>query len=270
MAFKFFKDIFKKIFTKNKPKKLGLALGSGGALGFAHVGVLRAFEEEGISFSVVAGSSIGSIVGGFYALGFTSNGIIKYLEEARLFEPQKLIALKLAGYTTEKVLDQMTGGAMIEDLKIAYSAVAVDLYSGEEEHLKGGNLAKAMCASSAIPPFFKPVEIDGKKLVDGAFLNSVPSDVCKSLGADIVIGVNLSCNNPTNEQIVKVCDEIYKGHNIPLVNRAEKGDKHSDYLLCPNLSQFSSTDIRRRDELIQIGYECAKKAMDEIKKIIKG
>ena len=104
-------DFFKRIFNKTTPKKLGLALGSGGAKGMAHIGAIRAFDEEGISFDVVTGTSIGSIVGGMYAAGFSSAAMLKYVSELELLSVQTLIKMKLAGKTTEKLLDEIMGGA---------------------------------------------------------------------------------------------------------------------------------------------------------------
>lgn len=269
MAFEFFKKLISKFTKPKKTPLLGLALGSGGARGMAHIGILRAFEEEGISFNVVSGSSIGSIVGGLYCAGFSSRAMNEYLKELDILNPQKLLALKIAGVSTQTILDRAMGGADIQDLKLPYCAVAVDLYSGEEVQITSGNVATAMCASSAIPPIFKPVEYMGQKLVDGAYLNNVPADACKKMGASVVIGVNLSKENPTNAQIKSVADNMYKGHKIPYANRAEKGEKYSDFMLYPNLEQYTAASITKIDEIQEIGYECAKRAMPEIKKLLK-
>lgn len=264
-------DFFKRIFNKTKPKKLGLALGSGGAKGMAHIGAIRAFDEEGISFDVVTGTSIGSIVGGMYAAGFSSAAMLKYVSELELLSVQTLIKMKFAGKTTEKLLDEIMGGATFEDLALPFAAVATDIYNGKEEVISSGNVAKAIRASSAIPPVFKPIVIDGKTLADGAYLNSVPADVAKSFGADVVIGINLSKELPTNEKIKPILDDMYNGNKVPYFDRSKAGKEFSDVLICPDLSEFSSASVspEKLNKMLEIGYNATKEKMPEIKALLK-
>ena len=268
MIFSSIKRFFTKLFGK-KNKKLGLALGSGGAKGLFHVGALHAFEEEGITFDVVSGCSIGSIVGGMYSAGFSSASILEYLRQLDLTNVASLVIMKLSGMTVEKTLDRVMGGANIEDLSIPFGAVAVDVFEGEQVNLTSGKLSKVMCASSAIPPFFKGVQIDGRVLIDGAYLNSVPADLAKELGADFVIGINLGAETPTNEQILGALDSAYRGHGVQKCNRAEKGEQFSDYMLCPDLSNYSSTSITKMAELYELGYNYTKQVMPQIKLALK-
>lgn len=262
-------NFLKKLFGfKKGAKKLGLALGSGGAKGMALIGALRAFEEEGITFDVVSGCSIGSIVGGFYAMGTTASQMRKLVDESGICELQKLIAYKLRGLTTQKLLDQMMGGASIENLNLPYGAVAVDLVSGEEVWLTKGNLARACQASSAIPPFFKPTQIDGKMLVDGAFRNAVPADLAKKLGADVVIGINLCAERPNNYDIKASLDELYKDNGVPIGDRSRGGYDYCEVMLEPNLSGYTSVDYKRLDQIELVGYEQARAKMPEIKALL--
>lgn len=267
MLIKLFKR-FLSLFKIKKQKKIGLVLGSGGAKGLAHIGALRAFEEEGISFDLVAGASIGSIVGAMYAQGYSSASMLEYVKQLRLDDPLTLIKMKLCGMTPEKLLQQVFGGKNIEELELPFCAVAVDMISGEQVDLKSGCIAQAVLASSAIPPILKPVEIADNRLIDGAFRNAVPADTLKSMGADVVIGISLGEELPTNELIKKTLDELYKDNNVPLCNRLE-GSQAADLLLKPDLAQYKPTSINKMDEIYEIGYECAKRAMPEIKKILK-
>lgn len=266
-------NIFKKFFSlfkkEQKRKKLGIALGSGGAKGMAHVGILRAFEEEGISFDIVTGCSIGSIVGGMYARGFSTASMLTQLKELRLTEPQKILTLKLQGVTLGKLLDDMLGGAEFDELCIPFAAVASDIDTGKQVVLNEGNVASAMSASSAIPPMFKAVQINGKRLVDGAYLNNVPADVAKKMGADFVIGVSLGANNPQNDKIKPVLDALYKNNKIPLCDRARAGVENSDYFIAPDLSAYTSASYKGLDDMYEIGYSLAKSKMPEIKRLLR-
>lgn len=274
-----FLDFFNKIINKIKgvstrsqnTKKLGLALGSGGAKGMAHIGALRAFEEEGIKFNVISGCSIGSIIGGMYASGFSWASIVAYLKELNITDPQTLIKYKLSGVTTHRVIDRILGGANIEDFPLPYGAVATNLQTGEQVDFTRGNAALAMCASSAIPPLFKPFIIGDESYVDGAYVNNVPADLAKRLGADVVIGINLSVEKPTNEGILSILDDKYKGHGVNYCDRSKAGFLNSDLMICPNLTQFTSASVSHRAllQMEDIGYEETKRRMPEIKKLLK-
>ena len=265
------KELFKRflsLFKFKKQKKIGLALGSGGAKGLAHIGALRAFEEEGLSFDLVAGSSIGSIVGAMYAQGYSSASILEYVKQLQLDDPLTLIKMKLCKMTPEKLLHQAFGGKLIEELELPFCAVAVNMATGEQVDLKSGCIAQAVLASSAIPPLFKPVQIADNQLIDGAFRNAVPADTLKSMGADFVIGISLGNELPTNEIIKTTLDEFYKDNKVPICDRSE-GSKSADFLLTPDLMQYKATSITKLDEIYEIGYECAKLAIPEIKKALK-
>lgn len=262
---------FDSLFNKKKKKQLGLALGSGGAKGMAHIGVIRAFDEEGISFDYVAGASIGSVVGAMYAAGYSSASMIKYLTESEVFTAQTIIKLTLAGKTVEDIFSEVIGGSSFDDLPLPYAAVATDLKSGEEVVLRSGSVAKAMRASSAIPPVLKPVEIDGALLIDGAYVNSVPANVVKQMGADFVIGVNLSAELPTNEKIKLVLDEKYPENGVKICDRALPGRAYSDFMLAPELGEFSAATVSRAklNEMYEKGYETAREHMPEILELLK-
>ncbi|MCK4537311.1 MAG: patatin-like phospholipase family protein [Candidatus Krumholzibacteria bacterium] len=179
-------------------KKIGLALGSGGARGLCEIGVLLWLKEHGIEVHCVAGTSIGSIIGGAYAAGFSP----EYMREIALsmgwLEFLKAFRLSFKGRSVlewdkiEAMLRVDLGGKKIEDLPIPFACVAADLDSGREFVFKEGDLVAAMGASACIPGVFPPVELLGRHLVDGELVNPVPLDLAKELGADRVIGVNAS------------------------------------------------------------------------------
>lgn len=240
----------------------------------AHIGVLKAFEENGIKFDMVSGTSIGSIVGGMYAAGHDTKEIFEFLREYNILSPKTLLMMKIRGMTVENLLDRVLGGTYIEDLKLPYFAVACDVASGDEVIMTSGSLSSAMAASSAIPPVFKPVLRENKLLIDGAFVNSVPCDVLKSNGADVVIGVSLT-EEENNTEIKRLIDKKYPDNGVKEVNRLEKGVTAGDYIITPDLKGFNATSIFQLDEMYKRGYESAVKAMPDIiallekKKILK-
>ena len=254
--------------SKNKKFKLGLALGSGGAHGIAHIGAIKAFEEEGIVFDMISGCSIGSVVGALYAKGYSSNDMLSLLNEYGIFSVEFSIFLATKSFSLVRLINQFTGGAHFSDLKKPFRAVAVDLESGKEVIFSSGDLAVALAASSAIPPF-KPIYHGGRLLVDGAFLNFVPADLVRDMGADFVLSINLGKGKDTNQGIKRILDQTYPKNKIPLAVRSKKCYAFSDFVLEPDLSAFSSADIRKVEERYKIGYQTAKSSIPKIKKLIK-
>ncbi len=259
-------SFIKGLFIKKKPK-LGLALGSGGAKGAAHLGALKAFEEENIKFDMVSGTSIGSIVGAMYALNYSVEDMVKILETYDLTDRINLLKMTLKKDSLETTLENVFGDKTFSDTLLPFRAIACDINSGEEVVMSTGTLYKALAASSAIPPVFKPVHRMGRKLVDGAFINAVPSDAVKKLGADVVVSVALH-DYESNDNIKKYVDLLYRGNGIAEGSRFN-GLKDSDFTLYPPLDKFSSASVTSFNEMFDIGYETAKANMEAIKKIIK-
>lgn len=177
--------------------KIGLALGSGGARGWAHIGVLRVLAREGIVPDIVSGTSIGALVGGCYVAGRLDE-----LEEfARGLTRRRILGLLdfrlpasglIGDSKLEKLLNEHLGDTRIEDMDRVFVAVATELATGHEVWMHEGNLIRSMRASYAIPGLFPPVLNDRRWLIDGALVNPVPVSVCRALGARVVIAVNLN------------------------------------------------------------------------------
>ncbi|TLP48646.1 hypothetical protein FDK21_03010 [Cohaesibacter sp. CAU 1516] len=176
---------------------LGLALGGGAAKGWSHIGVLRALEEAGIRPDIIAGTSIGAVVGGCYLAGELDR-----LEEfARSLTKRRLLGLLdvsfsgkslISGARLTKLLRRYLEDIQIEDLDRPFMAVATELSTGHEIWLRKGHLVTAMQASYALPGIFNPVNVNGRHLVDGALVNPVPVSLARAMGARVVIAVNLS------------------------------------------------------------------------------
>ncbi len=252
---------FSWLFKQKKTKiKIGLALGSGGAKGFAHLGALKAFEDNGIEIDCVAGTSIGSIIGAFYCNGYSATDILEMLSRVRFNEIKNLTMIGMDTFGLFSVIDREIGSLNIDELKKPFRAVATELESGKEKVFDSGSVAKALCASSSMPPFFKPVVIDGNRYVDGAYTNSVPADVVKSLGADYVIGIDLKTESKPS--LLKKIIPTYKSE---IKEPWSKGYEYSDVMLHPDLNEFTSVSFAQGSSIYDIGYSAAIKAIPKIK-----
>ena len=177
--------------------RIGLALGAGVARGWSHIGVIKAMEAHGFKPDVIAGTSIGAVVGGAWASGgFDAIEVwARSLAKTNFF---RFLDFKFLGgglFGGKKLHDLMSnsfGNKNIEDLDIPFVAIATELMTGHEIWLDKGDLIDALDASFALPGVFEPIHIDGRWLADGALVNPVPVSVCRALGAELVIAVNLT------------------------------------------------------------------------------
>jgi NTE family protein len=177
--------------------KIGLALGSGSARGWAHIGVIRALQEEGIHVDYVAGTSIGAIVGAIFSSGEinTVEKWIEHLSWRQILSFVDVVVPRSGLIDGKKVADLIRKYVRvqnIEELPIPFAAVATDLLSGEEVVLKQGDIIEAIRASISLPGIFTPVETNGKILVDGGLVNPLPVSVVREMGANFVIAVDLN------------------------------------------------------------------------------
>jgi len=182
--------------SKERPT-IGLALGSGSARGWSHIGVLRALEDAGIRPDIVTGTSIGALVGGAYLMGRLDT-LEEWVLGLERMDILRLLDYGLSGggfMRGEKLMRAIQGrvdDVAIESLSWRFGAVATELNSGREIWLTEGSMLEAVRASIALPGLFAPVERDGYWLMDGGLVNPVPVSVCRALGADLVIAVNLN------------------------------------------------------------------------------
>jgi NTE family protein len=180
-------------------RKIGLALGSGLARGWAHIGVMRALKRLGLEPDIVAGSSIGAVVGGLYLAG----KLEKLEEWALALNKKKIIGFLdlrlragglIGGNRIIQEIKKHIGDLRIEELDRPFVAVATDLVTGHEVWIQNGDITTAMRASFAMPGVFRPMRLNGRWLIDGALVNPVPVAACRALGADMVIAVNLNAD----------------------------------------------------------------------------
>ena len=256
---------FKNLKNKNKKRaaefKVGLALGSGGAKGYAELGALYAFEQNGIEFDVIAGTSIGSVIGAFYAAGYSATDCVELLKSVDVGEIKNLFMIKMDTLGLFRVIDRTIGNLDIEELKKPFRAIATELETGDEYVIKSGSVATALCASSSYPPFFKPVSAYGKRLIDGAFSNSVPADHVREMGADFIVGIDLSSHVKSGGGVLsKIFPEFKGGADKPW----EKGYDNADIMLHPDLSAYKPVSFYAANEMFDIGYACAAEKIEEI------
>ena len=254
--------------NKNK-YKLGLALGGGGARGFAHIGVLKAFEEEGIVFDEISGTSAGSIVAALYAYGLTATEMENVAKTIRPKDIKKgLFFMPSETDGIENIIKGAVGDVHFDELKLPFTAVAVDLITGKEVHLRAGNVAKSVAASCAVPGFFKRVEIDTYRLADGGLQNTIPADVVRKDGCKVVISVDVNHTRGEGTSSTKLLDILSASLGIVMKSNAVNGKIFSDLVIEPDLKKFKSTSMDGYLEMIDIGYKEAKKRMPEIKELL--
>lgn len=257
--------------TSDEPRrvKVGLALGGGGSRGFAHLGVAKALRELGIPIGCIAGTSIGSIVGGALAADMFLRALNWAHEPDWLKLPKLFLKLHmpwrsmLGSERIEAFLRDMICAKTFDELVLPFAAVATDLQTGEEVVMRSGDLQSAIRASMSIPGIFEPVERDGRILVDGGLVNPVPADVCREMGADVVIAVDINSVKTAPEPVrlaqLNMLDVIDQTFTV-VCNSVGKGvleKSPPDVLLKPSVGSVKMMDFRGADRLIEIGYACA-------------
>lgn len=265
-------------FTKKKSnknmdipkKKLGIALGGGGARGFAEIGAIKAFRDSGVEFDVVVGTSVGSIVGALYAADLPHDYIMHIVDELDvsdfhgriLFKPEQ--PTKLANQVRKTF-----GNINIEDLKRKYACVATDLVTAKQAILDKGDLAKSISASCAVPIAFSPVEIDGMHLLDGGLTNNIPSEVCKLLGADKVVAIDVNPTRAAGTTGTGLIETLKTVFSIINANASVFGRMNSDVFIPIETSKFSASSKEGYREMIDIGYKTTMEHMDEVRALFE-
>ena len=296
--------------------KIGLALGGGGAKGAAEVGVLKVLEEAGIQVDYIAGTSIGSIVGGLYAAGYTAKELeTMFLTQEWLSlltdhkaslsnEPYKTVEGVtyifgfpvidrnsssifgvMKGGRIEQVLDSMLavkGCAEFERLMIPFSCVTADIRTAQEVIISKGPVCKAMRASMAIPGIFKPVSHGDRLLVDGGMLNNLPVDICRKMGADIVIAIDLqqSEQKPRKQSDLSALSSFgdmlgIRGilewiTNRPDIEKYNENRKRADIYIHPNIPDADASSFGNKNaaRMIQAGIAAARQQLPELQRAI--
>jgi NTE family protein len=249
------------------PLKIGLALGGGAARGFAHIGVIKALEAQGIVPDIVVGTSAGSVVGALYASGMSGFALQTL---ALQMEPDMVADWTLPdrgvlkGEALQDFINQNVKNLSIQKMPRPLGVVATDLQSGEMVLFRLGNTGMAVRASSAVPGLFQPVEISGRDYVDGGLTSPVPAQSARAMGADFVIAVDIS-NVGRRDKITSTLDLLLQTFTIMghAISRHELED--ADVVIRPQTAAVSSTDFEDRHLAILEGEKAAAAIMPELK-----
>ncbi len=258
--------------TEGPRPQVALVLGGGAARGFAHVGVIRALEQEKIPIDMVVGTSVGSLIGALYAHemnSFELEWTAFSLQKEDVFDFVFLSAGMgpVKGDRLEAFVRAKVPVSDIEQLKLPFAAVATDLNRGTHVVLDRGSVARAVRASSAIPGVFQPVSHQGRLLVDGGVIDNLPAAVARQRGADIVIAVDIS-QNLTNNEIANVFDVTLQAVSIMTHGNAARGQREADILIRPAVGSVSMMDFTQKKQLMQAGIDAARAAMPQIRRAI--
>ena len=253
-----------------KKLKIGLALGGGGARGFAHLGAIKCFEENNIKFDYIAGTSVGSLVGSLYASGLNYDELYNIASKLTLKDIKKNKIFFMPDDTDgiENIIINNSPVQNIEQLKIPTSIIAVDLISGNEVDITKGNLSKAVAGSCCVPSIFNPVEFEGMHLLDGGLSNNIPSDICRKHNCDIVIAIDVNPTRGQGTDSLKLFDVLAASLRIMMKSNSVKGEMYADTFIAPNLKNFSSMSNDGFEEMIEIGYNATKEKIEEILQLI--
>ncbi|MFC6744088.1 patatin-like phospholipase family protein [Methylobacterium persicinum] len=287
--------------------RLGLALGGGSARGWAHIGVIRALEEAGFAPTVVAGCSIGAVVGACYAAGRLDRleAFARSLTRGRvvrLVDPRLPGSGLIAGNRLRRRLMTDLGDGRIENLRIGFGCVATEFGTGAEVALTEGPLVEAIRASYAIPGLFPPVDVAGRFLMDGTLVNPVPVALARSLGADVVVCVNLNgdtggpvtrevtaaprrtlldamrgrlpglSRTPPEAPLPGIARVVLDAFNITQdrISRSRLEREPPDVAIGPDVAGFGLFDFHRAADGIALGYRAARSAMPQVRAALEG
>ena len=257
-----------------KNYKIGIALGGGAARGYAHIGVLNAIDELNIPISYVSGTSIGSFIGALYASGNLKN-FENEVRSKNSFMKDVLFKLdpvfpKLSimnGNEVIKIFKELTNIRTFEELEIPLTTVATDIINNKKIESNKGDIINAIKASIAIPGVLTPTYIDENLCVDGGLIDPVPLQSIVDMGSDITLAVNLYGlqSSKKNDHKYNIVDIVDRSAKIILNNVTHLSFKNNepDILIEPPIDQFKGWDFHKSNDLIEIGYDTAKKILKE-------
>jgi len=253
-----------------RPAKVALVLGAGASRGFAHIGVIKILEANGIPVHMVLGTSAGSFVGCLYAYGYSGYQIQKM---AISIEKGDVVDLTIPdngfikGEKLEAFVNAKVGGSPLEKMRIPFYAVVTDIQAGQEVVFSRGNAGTAVRASCSIPGVFRPVVIGGRMYVDGGVVSPVAVDAAKRQGADVVIAVDIA-SDLGSAQPEGTLETILQSVNIMYSKMSQNQTARADVLIRPKVGHIASGDFEKRHEAILEGEKAASEAMPKIKAII--
>ena len=282
-----------------KKQKIGLVLSGGGAKGFAHIGVLKEIEKAGIKIDYIGGSSMGAIIGGLYASGYSASQLDSIFEDTDFdaliqdFVPRnnrtfyekrndEMYAISLPfqkfkisvpkgfskGLYNYNLLSKLTHNVRhVEDfsqLKIPFLCIATNVETGEGKVFKGGSLPQVLSASGAFPSLFSPVEIDGQFYIDGGIADNYPVEEVRKMGADIIIGVDVQDDLKKVDDIKGVTGVLAQISNYQMLQNMKGKKEKTDIYIKPDIENFSIMSFGQGSEIIKKGVQAAELVRDKL------
>lgn len=256
---------------QDRQPRIGLALGAGGARGFAHVGVLQVLEKMGVKVDMIAGCSMGSLVGALYCTGMET----RYLEQLAVNLKRRhwidFSVVPKMGFVNGQRFQEMTRfltkGQNIEDLPIPLAIIATDVERGERVVFREGPIHEAVRGSISIPGIFIPHRYQGRMLVDGAVIDRVPIQVAREMGADIVIAVDVGLYEKQTA-VKSVFDVISQSIEIMEREILRTRILNADVVIRPDVGHISSTAFTQIDECVSLGREACERVAEHIRNTI--
>ena len=290
------------VFAQQKQPKVGLVLSGGGAKGFAHVAVLKEIDKAGIQLDYIGGTSMGAIVGGLYAAGFTANQIEEIVKKtdfqnllidkiprstSPFFEKEYLEKTKITLPVTKgkvglpkavsrgqnvlsflfELLDSTEDVNDFTKLPIPFFCIATDVENGGEVLIENGSLPLALRASGSFPTLLDPVVLDDKLLVDGGISNNFPVSIMKSKGMDIVIGVDVEGKLYKKEKLTSVIAILNQIVSYQMYNKSKKEKEKLDVYIHPEIFEYNVVDFDKKDQILEKGRVEAEKFREVFKQI---
>ncbi len=287
----------------NRPK-IGLVLSGGGAKGFAHIGVLKALEKAGVKIDYIGGTSMGAVVGGLYASGYSATQIDSIFYNTNFDEllqdyiprssksfyekrNDELYAISLPfhklkigipialskGMYNYSLLSKLTHKVRyikdFDKLPIPFLCVATDIENGEPVILRSGYLAQAMLASSAFPSLFSPVEIEGRLLIDGGVVNNYPVEEVRNMGADIIIGVDVQDDLKNRKSLNDATRILVQITNLDMIKSMHEKKKITDIYIKPDVSNYGVISFNEGQEIVKKGEEATMLELEKLKLLTK-
>lgn len=250
---------------------IGLVLSGGAVRGLAHIGVLKVMNNYDVPIELIVGTSMGGAIGGLVSAGIDVHEVEEFVlnlpsihniefgfGSKSILSGDKIYE-KLLQFLDIKGLNQL----QIENMKITFKTVAVDLITGEEYIFDHGDLGVALRATTAVPGLFSPVNLDKHIMVDGGLLNNLPTDVAKASGIDSIIAVDVA-KQPIVKEPQNVVDVLQRSFNIMLEDNTKRRQLLADLLLKPNVGQYLAFDLKKIQTCIQAGEQEAEKHIKEI------
>lgn len=264
--------------SKSEPElKIGLALGGGGARGLAHIGVLKAFEEENVPVHAMAGTSVGALIGSLYAAGITTGQMEHMTQEigwSSLTNYSRLTLFrlimteeKLSTKNMEVYLRKHIGDTRFDQLRIPFSCIATDIQTGEKVVFRDGQVALAARASATIPGMFEPVVFRHRYLVDGGLSSNIPTDLVAHLGADVIVAVDVTADY-SRFQPKSILAVLNQAIYIQSERLAQEELALANVVIRPQMGEITAMDLSRSDECIDAGILAGRRAVPDLKRYL--